>query len=64
MIVSHLNAIEKVLIAQMIIVLGKGIVWRINAFPEFELKKPIPSSNLWLISTQKTTISMLCLLIY
>ena len=23
----------------MIIILGKGIVWRINAFPEFELPK-------------------------
>ena len=34
-------------LVEMIIILGKGIVWRINAFPEFEIKKPIPSDKHW-----------------
>jgi hypothetical protein len=34
-------------LVEMIIVLGKGIVWRINAFEEFDLKKPIPPDKHW-----------------
>ncbi|MEN8216008.1 MAG: DUF6602 domain-containing protein [Pseudomonadota bacterium] len=45
-LVSTLEATPDELV-EMIIVLGKGIVWRINAFPEFELKKPIPSGKHW-----------------
>ncbi len=34
-------------LVEMIIVLGKGIAWRINAFEEFDLKKPIPPDKHW-----------------